>query len=78
MTAQQLLTQIIQLLFGGVTETATALGSGISSFITALVYTGSGDSQTISAFFTIVLVFAGVSLALGLGYWAISFLTSRI
>lgn len=78
MTAAELLRQIIALLFGGVTETATALGGGISSFITALVYTGTGDTQTLSAFFTILLVIGGVSLALSLGYWAISFLTHRI
>lgn len=78
MSGTDLLGDIIELLFGGVTETATALGSGISSFVTALIYTGTGENQTISAFFTIVLVFAGVALALGLGYWTISFLTKRI
>ena len=78
MNATDLVGDIIEILFSGVSETATALGSGISQFITALVYTGTGENQTISAFFTIVLVFSGVSIALGLGYWAISFLTSRI
>lgn len=78
MTAAALMEQIITILFSGVTQTATALGGGIVAFINALIYTGTGSDQVLSSFFTIVLIFAGVSLSLSLGYWAISFLTKRI
>lgn len=80
MTASALMEQIITILFSGVTQTATSLGSGIVAFINALIYTTPEGATTpvLSSFFTIVLIFAGVSLALSLGYWAISFLTKRI
>lgn len=78
MTAAELMRQIIAILFGGVTETATALGSGISAFITALIYETSGDTQVLSSFFVIILITGGVTLSLGLGYWVVNFITHKI
>lgn len=76
MTPAQILTQVISILTGGIVETATAMGTGISTAVTSLCFTGSGESQTISAFFTFVLIFAGVSLALSLFRWVVNLVGS--
>ena len=57
MTATEILTQVIQILVGGITGIATGIGQGLSSLVT-------------------IIVFAGISLAIGLCRWVLQFLTS--
>lgn len=73
-----ILTQIIQILVGGLSEMATGLGKGLNDLVTNLfIQTATeGGSQTLTVFGTVVVVFAGVGLAIGLSRWVVNFITS--
>lgn len=66
MTASEILAQVISIITGGIVEVATAMGTGVSTLVQNIAFTGTGETQELSLFFILVLVFAGVSLALGL------------
>lgn len=66
MSGAEIVSEIVQILVSGLTSLGTGIGSGIANFATALAFTGSGDNQTLSVYFVLVIVFAGVSLAIGL------------
>ena len=73
------LTEIISLLTGGITGIATGIGAGVSSLVQNIFVTGEGTSASpyaLSIFGSVVVVFAGVSLAIGLCRWVMNFLTS--
>lgn len=61
-----IVTQIVQILVAGITQLGTGIGEGVSNFATALAFTGTGENRTLSVYFVLVIVFAGVSLAIGL------------
>lgn len=73
------LTEIIQLLVAGITQLATGIGAGLKSLVEAIFLTGSGTTDNpyaLSTFGGIIVVFAGISLAIGLCRWVMSFVTS--
>lgn len=70
------LTEIISLLTGGITGIASGIGSGVSSLVTSIFVDTSGTTYALTAFGAVVVVFAGVSLAIGLCRWVMNFLTS--
>lgn len=55
---------------------AESLGGGLSKLVTSLFLTGTGETQTLSVFGQVVIIFAGISLALGLARWVVNFITS--
>lgn len=61
-----ILSEIIQILVGGINGIAQGVGSGLSTLATSIFLTGTGESQTLSTFGTLVVVFAGIGLAIGL------------
>lgn len=67
------LTQIIQLLVGGLTQMATGLGEGIIAFVTNLFVSSEG---ALTVFGSLIVIFAGISLAIGLSRWVLNFCTS--
>lgn len=71
-----ILTQIIQILVGGISGVATHLGAGLSELATAIFLEGTGETQTLSVFGTLIVAFAGISLAIGLSRWVLNFVTS--
>ena len=71
-----ILTQIIQILVGGITGIAEGVGAGLSTLATQIFLEGTGETQTLSVFGTLICVFAGISLAIGLSRWVLSFVTS--
>lgn len=71
-----LLTEIINLLVGGITSLASGIGTGLQQLVTSIFLTGTGENQTLSTFGGIVIIFAGVALAIGLCRWVMSFITS--
>lgn len=71
-----ILTQIIQILVGGLSEMATGLGKGLNDLVTSLFVSGTGEAQTLTVFGTVTIVFAGVGLAIGLSRWVVNFITS--
>lgn len=70
-----ILTEIISLLVGGITGIATGIGTGLQSLVTNIFLTGTGttsDPYKLGTFGGIVVVFAGVSLAIGLSRMVVS------
>lgn len=66
MTATEIMSQVIQIITGGVVQVGAAIGEGVSALVQSIAFTGTGETQEMSTFFILVLIFAGVSLALGL------------
>lgn len=71
-----ILNQIIEILVGGITGVAEGLGSGLSTITESIFLVSSEGSQTLSVMGTMIVVFAGIALALGLFRWVLNFLTS--
>lgn len=71
-----ILTEIIKILTGGITGVASGVGEGLSTLASAIFLSGTGESQTLSVMGTLIVVFAGISLALGLCRWVLNFVTS--
>lgn len=80
MDAVALLSKIIEILVGGITGIAQGVGSGLSTLATSIFLqtTGEGSSAvtTLSTFGAIIIIFAGISLAIGLCRYVVMWLTS--
>lgn len=73
----EILTQIIEILVGGITGVATGVGTGLSTLAESIfLVTADGGGTTLSVMGTLIVVFAGISLALGLCRWVLNFCTS--
>lgn len=74
------LTDIIEILVGSIVPFAKGIGDGLSQLVQSLFLqttgTGSDTVTTLSVFGTVVIVFAGISLAIGLSRWVLNFITS--
>lgn len=68
------LQEIISILVAGISGIATGVGQGLSTLVQAL-FLGS-DSSKLSVFGGLVVVFAGISLAIGLCRWVVDWITS--
>ena len=69
MTGTAILQAILEILYGGLQTGATALGSGISAFVTNIFFKvgEQGAISGLSSFGIIVCVFAGIALVVGIG-----------
>lgn len=73
------LQEIVSLLVAGITGIASGIGQGVSSLVQNIFLTGNGTTDSpyaLSTFGGVVIVFAGISLAVGLCRWVMSFVTS--
>lgn len=74
------LTDIIEILVGSIVPFAKGIGDGLSQLVQSLFLqttgTGADAVTTLSIFGTVVIVFAGISLAIGLSRWVLNFITS--
>lgn len=71
------LQEIITLLTGGITSIATGIGNGLKSLVESIFLNpSSGDGTALSTFGSLIIVFAGISLAIGLCRWVMNFVTS--
>lgn len=71
------LTEIISLLVAGISGIATGIGEGLTDLVTAIFLTTSESGVTgLSTFGGVIVVFAGVSLAIGLSRWVVNWVTS--
>ena len=68
------LQEIISILTGGITGIATGIGSGLSELATSIFLNEAGSA--LSLFGGLIVVFAGISLAVGLCRWFMNFVTS--
>lgn len=80
MTGVQIMQSVIEILVGGITHVAQGIGSGLSTLAQSvfLVTTGEGASAKteLSTFGVLIVVFAGISLAIGLSRWVVNFVAS--
>ena len=72
MTGTALLSEVIGILTGGITGIASGIGTGLSSLVSSIFIAEGG----LTVFGTLVVVFAGISLAMGLCRWVVNFVTS--
>ena len=72
----EIMTSIINLMIGALAGIGQGIGGALSEMATAIFLTGTGDSQTLSVFGTLVIIFAGLSLAFGLTRFVLNFITS--
>ena len=75
---ETILTEIIGLLIGGITGIAGGIGSGLSELVSS-IFLDVGETGTIegmSVFGGLIVVFAGVALAIGLSRWVVNWVTS--
>ncbi|MBO4940315.1 MAG: hypothetical protein J6D30_04775 [Clostridia bacterium] len=71
-----IMTEIVGILYGGISTMASALGAGLSSLAESIFLSGTGETKSLSVFGTLIVVFAGISLSIGLGRWVLNFVTS--
>ena len=75
-----ILSEIISLLTGGITGVATGVGQGLSTLAKSVFIetVGEGASATtqLSTFGALIVIFAGIGLAIGLSRWIVNFCTS--
>lgn len=80
MTGVQIMQAVIEILVGGITQVAKGIGSGLSTLAQSvfLQTTGEGASAqtSLSTFGVLIIVFAGISLAIGLSRWVVNFVAS--
>ena len=73
-----ILQEIISLLVAGITGIASGIGSGLSSLVQSIFLTvgENGAIEGLSTFGGVIVVFAGISLAVGLSKWVVNWVTS--
>lgn len=72
------LQEIITLLVSGISQIASGIGSGLTDLVGSifLVEDATTHAQSLSTFGGMIVVFAGVALAIGLCRWVVNWLTS--
>lgn len=73
------LTEIIELLVGGISGIATGIGQGLGNLTKSIFLDGTGTDAApykLSIFGGVIIVFAGVSLAIGLSRLVVNWVTS--
>lgn len=71
------LQEIISILTGGITGIASGIGSGLTELVQNIfLVAGEGGVQSLSVFGGVVIIFAGVGLAIGLCRWVVEWVTS--
>ena len=76
MSGTSIVTAIIEILVSGLKAMGEGIGSGLYSMVQSIFLTGTGESQTLSTFGILIVVFAAISLAIGLSRWVVNFGTS--
>ena len=72
-----ILIEIISILVAGISGIATGIGEGLSTLVTSIFLTvGADGAMELTTFGGLIVVFAGVSLAIGLSRWVVNWLTS--
>ena len=78
--AGNILETIVQILTDGITGIAQGVGAGMQTLMTSIFLTNtaaSGDPvYELSVFGAVIIIFAGIALAIGLCRWAMNFVTS--
>ena len=75
-SSSQILTEIVELLSGSLISLGNAIGKGLSSMVQSLFLDTSSDTTKLSTFGTVIMIFAGISLAIGMTKWVTNFVGS--
>ena len=70
------LQEIITLLVSGISQMATGIGSGLSALANAIFLDTTGTNPALSTFGGLIVVFAGIALAIGLSRYVVNWVTS--
>ena len=73
------LREIISLLVSGISGIATGIGEGLGALVKAIFLAGEGTTESpyaLSTFGGVIIIFAGVSLAIGLSRLVVNWVTS--
>lgn len=80
MSGTQIMQSIIEILVGGITQVAQGIGSGLSTLAQSVFLQTTGEGAQakteLSTFGVLIVVFAGISLAIGLSRWVVNFVAS--
>lgn len=68
--------EMVEILIGGIVPFAGGVGSGLSNLAAAIFLTGTGDQLGLSVFGSVIIIFAGLALAIGLSKFVVGWLTS--
>ena len=71
-----ILQEIITLLTSGITQMAQGIGAGLKELVSGIFLDTTGSTPALSVFGGIMIVFAGIALAIGLSRWVVNWLTS--
>lgn len=71
-----ILTEIITLLTSGITALGQAIGASLSALVEAMFISTSGGTKALSTYGGMVIIFAGIGLAIGLCTRVFTWLTS--
>ena len=75
-----LLKDIISILVGGLVDFGQGSGTALSKLVQSVFLVTSGDGSsattTLSVFGVLIIIFAAVSLAVGMSRWSVNFITS--
>ena len=75
-----ILTEIISILVAGISGLATGIGQGLSTLVQNIFLTTTTvegvTTHSLSTFGGLIVVFAGISLAIGLSRWVVNWVTS--
>ena len=69
-------TEIISTLTAGISGMATGIGTGLSTLAKSIFLDTTAETMKLSTFGGLIVVFAGVSLAIGLSRWVVNWVTS--
>lgn len=73
---QAVLTEIIGLLTGGITGIASGIGGGLQQLVSNIFLDTTGETTKLSVYGGVIVIFAGVALAVGLSKMIVTWLSS--
>lgn len=80
MSGVEIMQSIIEILVGGISGVAEGVGEGLSTLAQSIFLQTTGEPDAavteLSTFGVLIVVFAGISLAIGLCRWVVNFISS--
>lgn len=80
MSGVEIMQSIIEILVGGISGVASGVGEGLSTLAQSIFLQTTGEGAEavteLSTFGVLIVVFAGISLAIGLCRWVVNFISS--
>lgn len=70
------LQEIITLLVSGISQMATGIGTGLQALVNAIFLDTTGANPVLSTFGGLIVVFAGIALAIGLSRLVVNWVTA--